>query len=217
MANFNLNDYIDVQTRINRFWTEYPDGAIRTQHASDPADFETCRYRAEVYKDRTSPAPDAVGYAFERAGSGMANKTSHEENCETSAIGRALANMGYATSGKDRPSRQEMTKAQRPAPPPSEIPGDVPLHSVQDFSGDDQWQKANASLHVTAGDRVGSQDAHDVVHLMATIAGFPSVKAVPVKRLVQMRDFIKGPKWPEYYAAEIESRLADIKLAKDSQ
>lgn len=117
MANFNLNDYVDVQTRITTFWQEYPDGAIRTQHASDPADFSTCRYRAEVYKHRENPHPDATGYAFEIAGQGMANKTSHEENAETSAIGRALANMGYATSGKDRPSRQEMSKTQAPQAP----------------------------------------------------------------------------------------------------
>ena len=123
MAGFNLQDYVDVQTRITRFWTEYPDGAIRTSLASEPGDFKTCRYRAEVYKQATNERPDATGYAFEIAGSGMANKTSHEENCETSAIGRALANLGYATSGKDRPSRQEMSKA---APQAAQRPQDAP-------------------------------------------------------------------------------------------
>lgn len=109
---FNPKDYVDVQERITRFWQEYPEGAIRTRLDSDPTDFSTCRYRAEIYKDRTAQFPDATGYAFEIAGGKGANSTSHEENCETSAIGRALANMGYATSGKDRPSRQEMEKAQ---------------------------------------------------------------------------------------------------------
>ena len=37
-----------------------------------------------------------VGHAFERANSSFINKTSHVENCETSAIGRALASAGYA-------------------------------------------------------------------------------------------------------------------------
>lgn len=125
MAYFNPDDYIDVQARINRFWTEYPDGAIRTLHVGPIEDFTKTRYRAEIYKDKTNPHPDAVGYAFELAGGGGANKTSHEENCETSAIGRALANMGYATSGKDRPSREEMEKVQRhqedpPLPPEPE-------------------------------------------------------------------------------------------------
>ena len=37
-----------------------------------------------------------VGHAFERANSSFINKTSHVENCETPAIGRALASAGYA-------------------------------------------------------------------------------------------------------------------------
>ena len=65
------------------------------------------------------------GYAFEVAGSG-ANRTSHEENCETSAIGRALANMGYATSHKDRPSREEMSKASRDDRPAAPVSHDKP-------------------------------------------------------------------------------------------
>lgn len=212
MASFNLNDYVDVQTRITRFWKEYPTGAIRTQHASDPANFELCRYRAEIYKDRDNATPDAVGHAFEKAGAGMANKTSHEENCETSAIGRALANMGYATSGKDRPSQQEMRKAASEPSPLGEQ--DVVLRADHDFSGDEQWQLASRSLHARAADVVGRDDAHDVLHIMAELAGFASLKAVPVKRLVQMREFIGGPKWATYYASEIEPALADIRLSQ---
>jgi hypothetical protein len=41
----------------------------------------------------------------------MANQSSALENCETSAIGRALANAGY--SGNKRTSREEMEKVQR--------------------------------------------------------------------------------------------------------
>jgi hypothetical protein len=48
------------------------------------------------------------------------------ENCETSAIGRALANAGYAPKGK-RPSREEMTKVvakSTPKPPVQEVKAD---------------------------------------------------------------------------------------------
>jgi hypothetical protein len=110
---FRLEDYIPVQERINRFWEDHPDGRIVTQLASDPGDFEICRYRAEVYRSLDDERPAAIGHAFERAGQGMANQTSHEENCETSAIGRALANLGYATSHLQRPSREEMQKVER--------------------------------------------------------------------------------------------------------
>lgn len=124
MSNrFNAEDYIDVQQRIVRFWSEYPDGAILTELMSPPDDFNTCRYKAIVFKHREDKTPSATGYAFEIAGGSGANRTSHEENCETSAIGRALANMGYATSGKDRASKQEMRKVQDGPQTRSEAPG----------------------------------------------------------------------------------------------
>jgi len=69
-------------------------------------------FEAEVYLNGDE-SPKATGYAMEKAGQGYVNKTSHVENCETSAIGRALANMGL--HGSKRPSREEMQKASKPA------------------------------------------------------------------------------------------------------
>lgn len=125
MPNFNPADYIDVNDRILRFWGEHPDGRIETDLMSPPDDFTQCRYVARIYKHLEDLAPAATGWAFELAGGGGANRTSHEENCETSAIGRALANMGYATSAKDRPSRQEMAKVERGTQAPQPNGGKV--------------------------------------------------------------------------------------------
>lgn len=113
-GRYNVNDYVPVQDRINRFWREHPAGAIVTKLMSPPDDFQQCRYEAQVYQDRADQRPAATGYAFELAtvGTRGPNDTNHEENCETSAIGRALANMGYATSLRDRPTREEMRKTQ---------------------------------------------------------------------------------------------------------
>jgi hypothetical protein len=61
----------------------------------------------------------STGWAFEREGDGMVNQTSHLENCETSAIGRALANI--TIHGDKRPSREEMEKVQR-GPQPTTQP-----------------------------------------------------------------------------------------------
>jgi hypothetical protein len=113
MPQFDTRNYVDVQERIVRFWGEYPDGSILTELMSPPDDFNTCRYKAVVFKHRDDKTPSATGYAFEIAGGSGANRTSHEENCETSAIGRALANMGYATTRENRPSKQEMAKVER--------------------------------------------------------------------------------------------------------
>lgn len=117
MPYFNVSDYVDVNERIDRFWEKYPNGKILTNLVSPEDDFTRCRYVAYVYKDRESHSPDASGWAFELAGEKGANATSHEENCETSAIGRALANLGFTTSRsgekEPRPSQQEMSKVIR--------------------------------------------------------------------------------------------------------
>ena len=112
MPRFNPEDYVDVQTRIVKFWQEFPDGRIETELWSQPDEFERVVFKASVYKHRDDAVPSATGWAAEVAGTGGANQTSWHENAETSSCGRALANMGYATTGKDRPSRQEMEKAE---------------------------------------------------------------------------------------------------------
>ena len=115
-ARFNAADYIDVDTRIDQFWERYPNGAIRTEMLYCNNDGSSVAIKASVYKDWEHPAPDATGIAQEYQGGKGANATSWWENCETSAIGRALANMGMASSTK-RPSRQEMQKVERHSDP----------------------------------------------------------------------------------------------------
>jgi len=116
MARFNLADYETVEERLKRFYTDHPDGRILTENETLP------EYRAEKIwvikaivflsgEDVERGCPKATGYAFEIDGTGMANQSSALENCETSAIGRALANAGY--SGNKRTSREEMEKVAR--------------------------------------------------------------------------------------------------------
>jgi hypothetical protein len=105
---FNLDDYDPVESRIAKFYEAHPDGRILTEMKSDPNNLTTCVFRADLYIGETLKAQ---GWAYEKDGEGYVNKTSHVENCETSAIGRALANAGY--QGSKRPSREEMQKVQR--------------------------------------------------------------------------------------------------------
>ena len=81
-----------------------------TELVTPLASLEKVVFKAAIYLNGDAE-PKATGYALEEAGKGFVNKTSHLENCETSAIGRALANMGM--HGSKRPSREEMEKAQR--------------------------------------------------------------------------------------------------------
>ncbi len=113
MANFNLDDYETVDSRIKRFYDDNPTGRITTELVDFTGAPGGTRWivKASIWRGSMFDAPtepDGTGLAFENDGEGMANKTSALENCETSAIGRALANIGY--SGDKRASREEMTK-----------------------------------------------------------------------------------------------------------
>lgn len=119
MARFNLDNYEPVEDRLARFWDEHPEGA-RVLTELVKAEGGEFIVKAIIFENLDDDQPIATGYAHELVGSTPVNKTSALENCETSAIGRALANMGYAPKGA-RPSREEMEKATRaeaiPAPP----------------------------------------------------------------------------------------------------
>ena len=115
---FNLEDYEPVAARHARWLEANPYGRTITHMVSQPG-ADICVIRAELWLDHISDKPVciATGYAEEVRGAGNVNRTSHVENCETSAIGRALANAGYAGSDVNkRPSREEMSKVQNSAP-----------------------------------------------------------------------------------------------------
>lgn len=106
---FNLDDYEPVAARLDRWLKDHPTGRVITDlvhYLSDVAVF-----KAELWLDGEIVA---TGWAEEIRGQGNVNRTSHVENCETGAVGRALANAGYAGSDvSKRPSREEMGKVQR--------------------------------------------------------------------------------------------------------
>jgi hypothetical protein len=110
---FNLDDYEPVAVRHSRWLEQHPNGRTITHMVSTPG-ADICVIRAELWLEDVCIA---TGYAEEVRGAGNVNRTSHVENCETSAVGRALANAGMAgTDVNKRPSREEMAKVQNTAP-----------------------------------------------------------------------------------------------------
>jgi len=110
---FNLDDYEPVAVRHSRWLEQHPNGRTITHMVSQPG-ADICVIRAELWLEDVCIA---TGYAEEVRGAGNVNRISHVENCETSAVGRALANAGMAgTDVNKRPSREEMMKVQNTAP-----------------------------------------------------------------------------------------------------
>lgn len=113
MARFNLDDYETVEERLKRFWKQFPDGAIQTDNITTEGDRERKQWVvvAYIYRHRDDSRASATGMAFEVDGGSGPQATSGLEVCETSAIGRGLAN--FLFSGNKRPSREEMQKVAR--------------------------------------------------------------------------------------------------------
>jgi len=110
---FNLADYETVESRLEKFWKDYPDGRVSTE-------MEVCEanryvFKAYLYRTFLDQVAFATGYAEEKDSDRGVNSTSACENAETSSLGRALANGGYAAKGK-RPSREEMVKVSMGTP-----------------------------------------------------------------------------------------------------
>jgi hypothetical protein len=108
---FNPEDYEPVAVRLDRWLKTAADPRVITQLVEYGPEY--CVFRAELYE---AEKLIATGWAEERRSDRGITSNSMVEVCETSAIGRALANCGMAGSdpGK-RASREEMQKATRPA------------------------------------------------------------------------------------------------------
>jgi hypothetical protein len=124
--SFNPADYAEVAERLPLFWKDCPRGRIITEIVVD--DGQRIVIRAELYADIADTVPTTTGYAEEIRGSSMVNKTSALENCETSAIGRALANYQYQGS-KKRASLEEMVKVYRQGQEPQTTTNAAPART----------------------------------------------------------------------------------------
>lgn len=124
---FNPDDYEPVAVRLDRWLKTATDPRVITHLVEYGADY--CVFRAELYEgDKLI----STGWAEERRSERGITSASMVEVCETSAIGRALANAGIAGSDPSkRASREEMQKANR------------------------NWKEANPAIGKTVNDFAG--------------------------------------------------------------
>ena len=90
-TNIKGKEYAEVNQRIKAFRMVYPEGKIMTSLIS--CSDGVCVFKASVYGDDNTPL--GTGHAYEKESSSFINKTSYIENCETSAVGRALGMCGF--------------------------------------------------------------------------------------------------------------------------
>ena len=126
-----LPEYAPVAERVRLFYERFPGGRIVTELVE--RNDRDVVFRAAVFRSVDERAPAATGWACERQGDGEVNTTSCLENTETSAVGRALANLGFL-AGRARPSAEEMAKVAR-ARVPNVVPTPLPRpHLVTDLA-----------------------------------------------------------------------------------
>ena len=88
--NIKGKEYVPVNERVKEFRAKYPDHTVLTEIVSLESD--SVVIKATVFNANGEAV--ANGYAQEDRGSSNINKTSYVENCETSAVGRALGMFG---------------------------------------------------------------------------------------------------------------------------
>ena len=124
--SFNPADYASVDERLPLFWKDCPRGRIVTELVVD--DGTRIVMKASLFVTYEDHHPTTTGFAEEVRGSSMVNKTSALENCETSAVGRALANYQYQ-GGKKRASLEEIVKVYRQGEQPQTTTNATPART----------------------------------------------------------------------------------------
>ena len=145
MSGFNLDNYVDVPTRLNLALKKYPD--LRIQETAreiiempDKSCFIRCT--VTVWRDATDPIPSIASACEIYPGRTPYTKMSENEVGYTSALGRALGYMGFGIN-KSIASRNEVEAAQS-RQSTAQLAPVVPLHDVeQPFESDGASPYAN--------------------------------------------------------------------------
>ncbi len=109
---FNPDEYITVHERIEKFYAKWPNGRILTSLVEHSAETGFILMRAEVYREPDDALPAATGHAYELRSAGHVQQGSYVEVCETSAVGRALALLGFEVR-RGVASREEVERGAR--------------------------------------------------------------------------------------------------------
>jgi hypothetical protein len=109
---FNPEEYITVHERIEKFYAKFPQGRIVTTIIEHDRESGFVLVRAEVFREPDDALPAATGHAYELRSAGHVQQGSYVEVGETSAVGRALALLGFEVR-RGIASREEIERGAR--------------------------------------------------------------------------------------------------------
>ncbi len=185
MPKFNLEDYEPVEDRLERFHKEFKEGRVVTEMVQYSEDRVV--FKASLFRSFDEDKPWATGYAEETRGmGGLVNTTSHLENCETSAIGRALANAGYAPKGK-RPSKEEMQKVRSRLTEVAALKNEKKVQATLGLDMD-AAREIKRLYAITARLHPKAQNIGQRVMKMANDKGYESLNKVPAEVIRELAD-----------------------------
>ena len=90
-------DYVEVDERIRLFWELHPTWSLITEMIYNCEENMVVIFKATIMDDNDKIRATGHAREFQADKKSMVNKTSHVENCETSAIGRACGVKGIIT------------------------------------------------------------------------------------------------------------------------
>jgi len=159
---FNPDEYISVSERIEKFYAKFPQGRILTSVVEHDRESGFVLIRAEAYREPDDSLPAATGHAYELKSAGHVQAGSYVEVCETSAVGRALALLGFEVK-RGVASREEVQRGQQKAAAPAQIKtaqGTPPVKVARDVDRDivealDILGKGEAELNNYVRDKYG--------------------------------------------------------------
>lgn len=172
-TNIKGKEYADVANRIQAFRQMFPEGQIFTQVMEH--ENGSILIRATVYSEDGRIL--ATGHAQESQNASMINKTSYVENAETSAIGRALGNLGIGST-QSIASVEEMANALEA----QEVikATDRLVDSIYELAGGDRERVNTYVRNLFPGNKsLEDLDYNTLVRLKIDIAKKMSVKETP--------------------------------------
>lgn len=148
-TNIRGKQYVEVNERIKFFRQEeqYKNWTLMSEFSVLDSEQAVCKATIADTAGRVI----AVGHAHEERGSSNINKTSYVENCETSAIGRALAMLGIGIDTSIA-SANEVQDAISKQGAPAQAKADAPVENIMDkavsyIKSQTDKEKAFASIY----------------------------------------------------------------------